>query len=641
MLSGPRSDRLAEWGVTLPPTGFSSPGEELPPYPVMEEDLSRTITMPNKMTLEDSPMIQDASSVPPPFNAQAGSSKASGAIGMEKQSSSTGSIGGIEWVDWMDSYKMFKAAKIRAEQEKAAAEVAASSPPTIAPVTASVLHSPTYHEGSGLQRHLTVPAESTIDESAISLTPTTSRDEYITPGGGNHGQMGKRSMSIRSTLSSLDPRMSPIQKRNSMFERQRQSSGSSARSSVDASGSSSSGVMRPKKNLVAKMEGWWNAVKSNFTEPPNAPHRPSNLGAYVQHRIPSAPQSRRESQVPSVARPDPVHLSAPTESSRQEVRRSSGSGDSNNSLRQAVSHADLRSRNVSVGFEALSLQDSAQIHGSKSADLAKLSRQASVDMPPPPNPEPSRDLSGPQQTSPAQEDPPMLAPRSSSGLEARRKQPQLRLELEPHILTISTGTSSRTDSDSGKSMPSRPGGGAFQRASQATSRSSSYGQTLSGPGLTPGVPHWDQTPSPIFALGSPPEIRPAGGSSLGRSSVSQPEAENPVLPGSEITIASVRRHIRHRLNAAKDACDVTLKKTIDAITRYAEERRSADQDVVDDSQPDFFDGISSSPMPDVDDRDGDHAKDARVAEGVVQWRSGKLESSTCIPMYAHRTRSYI
>ena len=110
--------------------------------------------------------------------------------------------------------------------------------------------------------------------------------------------------------------------------------------------------------------------------------------------------------------------------------------------------------------------------------------------------------------------------------------------------------------------------GSSSRPTENNSRSSSYGQSFVGAGLTPGVPKWDQTPSPIFALSS--EAQAAN-------------EDRPVAPGAEITVASVRRHVKQRINAAKDACDKAM----------------------DDVPQDYFEKIGDSPFMDTEDSENE------------------------------------
>ncbi|KAK4684867.1 serine/threonine-protein kinase RIM15, partial [Tremellales sp. Uapishka_1] len=554
MLAPPRDDRQTEWEAPTPLSSSFQPGEDLPPLPVFPA-LTHIVTLPEH--------LRDRA--PGPSTPR---DKTAHSIGMEKQASAAGSINGIEWVDWMDSYKMFKEAKIRAEKEAAAMAESEGSP------SASVRHLPLAKEGEGGDAG-----------SIIGLSPTTSRDETgVTP----HG-FRRRSLSVRSQLSLFEGKLSPNQKKNSFFERPRQTSGTSTKSSLD-------GVLnagKKKKNLVNKMEGWWNAVKSNFTpEAQHQPHRPSNLGGYVQQqRIPSAPQSRRGSEMPFLPPRDAVHL-APDFQRRD-------SANSQRSLRQAMSHAELRSRSAHGGMD---VDGAASIIGSTSADIAKLSRRSSgEDVHWSPTVMPVRPTSTVQEESSNPSRPTsVLDTRVPSGLEARRKQQPLRLELEPHTLAPSRTSARSVHSDSSSQQRVPKTAHPLQRTSQQTSsRSSSYGQTLYGPGLTPGVPSWDQTPSPIFALNS------------GRAQ----REEQPVAPGSEITIASVRRHIKHRLNAAKETCDQTLKKTVDAITKYAEERKSGEEE---DVPLDYFDGINEPMYMEADGGDtGAEMVDSLEIEGSL------------------------
>jgi serine/threonine-protein kinase RIM15 len=105
---------------------------------------------------------------------------------------------------------------------------------------------------------------------------------------------------------------------------------------------------------------------------------------------------------------------------------------------------------------------------------------------------------------------------------------------------------------------------------------------MHGPGLTPGVPRRDQTPSPIFAVDT---------------NEREARENRPVAPGADITIASVRRHVKHRMNAAKEACDAKLTETINQITTFAEEQRR--EEMIEPTPPDeqaqdYFESMSDS-----------------------------------------------
>ena len=323
MLAAPRVDRQAEWELkVLSPTAVSSPGEDLPPFPLVVNDMKRFETLQ-----EDEPKEQiDDGKGQPPLYSNTGPSRftavtGTGGVGMEKQASASVMVAGIEWVDWYDCYKNFKEAKIRAEAEAAKVKAQREDSPR-----------ERYRTMRSYDGQMASPKEidlgSNFDTSSTAgLTPTTSRDEE----GGAQSGLRQRSMSIRSTLSAIDPKLSPTPKRAIGFERPRQSSSGSTRS-TEVSSLTNGG--KKKKNLVNKMEGWWKAVKSNFVpEGQHQPHRPSNLGPHISRRIPSLPENRRDSETSPITTPQPALL-AP-ESIRQ---------DSSPSLRQASSYANLQSR---------------------------------------------------------------------------------------------------------------------------------------------------------------------------------------------------------------------------------------------------------------------------------------------------------
>ncbi|WWC88163.1 uncharacterized protein L201_003068 [Kwoniella dendrophila CBS 6074] len=571
MLAAPRAFRQAQWGdLDGSPSAASSPGEDLPPIPATMHELTRAVSIPAE---SPGPKVYDRSTGPGPVHSNVGPSRFSAAPAgmemgshMERQSSASGTIGGIEWVDWMDCYKRYKEAKIRAEAETAKRASFVAESPVIPTLTAPIPEEP-----SRLSQDLDATPQPNYDtSSAIALTPTTSRDDFGPPPS-TSGSLRRRSLSIKSTLSLIDPKLSPISKRSTLHERHRASSGSSVKTDSSTSGNG----QKKKKNLVSKMEGWWNAVKSNFVPEENHPHRPSTLGHHTQNRVPSEPNSRRPSEIPSIH--SQATLLAP------EARR-----DSALSLRPVVSHAELRPRMIHHDAH-----DTASIVGSTSADIAHLSRQSSEETTMPPS-LPHMPIRHP---STVPEEPSFPPSRGSGSLEARRRQPNLRLDLESNVLSQ---PSSHSDSSASLSQPRMVplGKSPFDRPSQATSRSSSFGQSL-GPGLTPGVPRWDQTPSPVYALGQ--ERRGS-------------DENRPVAPGADITVASVRKHIKHRLTAAKEICDTTLKKTIEAITGFVERQRE-EEDATEEIPVDYFDALNMNDSPLIDTETESEAGERLESEG--------------------------
>ena len=541
-------------------------GEDLPPFPSPTPmvPLNRVTTQPD---LNDpSPKSQATESFPGPSSIVV----PTGGFDMGRQNSASGTIGGIEWVDWYDCYKRYKEEKIRAEAEAARAKI----PPIGENATddggtaqTSSTTSPTTAEGAIKLSDSYSSAMAAQDTSALALTPMTSRDEFGMPTG-----LRKRSMSIRSSLSAMDPSRSPSQKRTSIFERSRQASAGSARSTAD----SASSAVKRRKNLVTKMEGWWNAVKSNFsTDSPQLAQTGMAL-APPHTRIPSAPASRRVSHntsAPSVPPAPPVALLAP-----QPLGHRQPSGQS---LRGATSNNELRS--ASGKFDAQHLQEAANIVSSTSADIAQIYRDVSRDS----LSRPSMSSSG-RKPSMVPEEPSPLPSRTTSSLEVRRKGgPNLRLDLEPSMFA-------RPPQARATSSETAPAG----RTTTAFSSSQSSSVPYMTAGLTPGAPRWDETPSPLFAV------------STESNSPAVLKEDRPVAPGAETTVANVRRHIKHRLEAAKVACDHTLRKTIGIITRFvgeqkAQEQAEALQKAMEDQPRDYFSAMSESPLIDAEESEAE------------------------------------
>lgn len=385
MLAARRADRQSEWGQldVSGGTAASSPGEDIPATGSLDAfscaisgTLGPSASMPSTQTpnpsllglsshgAEDNEMREEAGSCTKhQFNA--------GAAG----------VGDIEWVDWMDCYKGYKEMKIKAEAEAMKAE------------TSKAGDSPAFETKQLGYEHATRPSlqeerrpaerahgrrfsdqEVTISSRksgekipvTLTLTPTVSRDSQ---GGSLHGSMKRQSLSFKNLIA-VEPRMSPTQRRSSFFERQRQSSGSSTKtdhSSVFGSGSGSGSGLMKKKNLVSKMEGWWNAVKSNFV-PEHPPGRPG--GHSNQGRVNHSP--KRRGSIPSITQLKSAYLAPEPAALR---------GSPNLPLRQVISHNELRQRPQGDNH-----YESASVLDSTPADIARLSRNSSSEtaMPDPP-----------------------------------------------------------------------------------------------------------------------------------------------------------------------------------------------------------------------------------------------------------------
>lgn len=477
-----------------------------------------------------------------------------GGVKMEKQVSATGSITGIEWVDWYDCYKAYKAEKIRAEAStKASSEDATAGSPIV----------PT--AGDSQSKHDPLPSSTLMVGESTAPIPVTSRDEStpsLQPSQSGSLAFRRRSLSIRSTISAIDHKMSsPNPKRSSVLERPRQSSGGSTKSSI--AGDSQFSALKRKKNLnlVNKMEGWWNAVKSNFN--PDPPESPAHLSSTGPHpRTPSAPQSRRGSRRSSRTLIDDS-LAVP-ESGRQ-----ISTASSSRSLRRApVSQIDFHGGETATS----------------SATVPFSALKPTASLPPPP-------LAHME---------PLSLPASDKavrrGLESRRNQPSLRLVLEPAALGIHSMEPASLPRAIGTVPQDIRPESAFSSFPPSDSRPSSYGSV-------PGFSKRDPTPA---ALASNPS--------------SHPDKDNkPVAPGAEVTVASVRQHVKQRLNAAKVQCDDTLRRIMATISAFEEERLATE--VIEDQRRDYFDTFSDSPIMDPADSEDDNIPP------IGSCRSDQIESA--------------
>ncbi|OXC70861.1 hypothetical protein AYX13_00277 [Cryptococcus neoformans] len=559
MLAARRADRQSEWGQLVSGgTAASSPGEDIPATSSLDAfscaisgTLGPSTSMPSTQT--PNPSLLGLSSHGVEDNELR---EAAGSSTKHQSNAGAAGVGDIEWVDWMDCYKGYKEMKIKAEAEAMRAKTPkASDNPIFETKQLGYEHAtrPSLqeerrpaeraHARRFSDQEVTISSQKSGEKipMTLTLTPTVSRDSQ---GGSLHGSMKRQSLSFKNLIA-VEPRMSPTQRRSSFFERQRQSSGSSTKtdhSYVLGSGSGSGTGLMKKKNLVSKMEGWWNAVKSNFV-PEHPPGRPG--GERTQGRVNRLP--KRSGSIPSITQPESAYLAPEPAALR---------GSPNLPLRQVISHNELRQRSQRDDhYETASVLDSTP------ADTARLSRNSSAEtaMPIPqhmlvPPPPPVRHASTVTEVTEEPSNPPSRQePPIHTSLEARRRQPNLRLELEPHTLAQPSPHSSNSSSSQPRMVPL----GMPLRLSESSLKSSLYGQSL-GPGLTPGAPRWDQTPSPVHTFS--------------QHHVEDKE-DKPVAPGAELTVGSVRNHIRRRLNGAKEACDASLRRTVNSITKFVEQER--------------------------------------------------------------------
>jgi serine/threonine-protein kinase RIM15 len=460
----------------------------------------------------------------------------------------------IEWVDWMDEYKRYKEAKIRAEQAEQQVEIERTAGDLlIAP--AHRTESPDQASGPVERERerqgsadAAIPSTSTNEDAASRPSYSPRKSEDNRPNPVSRLQLS-RTISLsyggnKGTASSSNDQKASLFK-NDFGMVSRQPSLHSTRSSVFPG--------RKKKNIAAKMEGWWSAVKSNFSNPQHHSQQdmPDRYGSEspvrrtpTPRKLPSAPSSRRGSAVP---------VDNPSLPARQKTSRETDDISDHHLLRTATSHTNLQQLEVDHEQSIMSAapanpSEKAQVPDSGTSTVTTLTPGMVI------RPLPVSRLSSDVQNT--------FKPSTPSSLEARRRQPPLSLKLENNVLApprlhgrqnsnMSSGAS--TSNSSG-----RPGNHSHSRQeSHASSGVYSTGVN------TPGFHHWDQTPSPLMSLNAtrPEQSDP----------VPDPNNGVPNLGNNDFTLASVRRHVRHRLTVAKEGCDRELRFIVSDITAFVEE----------------------------------------------------------------------
>ena len=471
-------------------------------------------------------------------------------------------INEIEWVDWMDEYKRYKEAKIRAEQaEQSEAEVARAiggEPQDVKTASpSSIQESPPIRDFEDLQPAsdpVTTSRESVPPPSSSIIEPEPERPPY-SPRKSEEGRSSVPSrLALSRTLSlSYGAKSSTSSALDTKASSHRGDFGIISRHPSMHSARSIAFPGKKKKNIAAKMEGWWSAVKSNFGNQPEGSHH-NNSDRYgsesprrrapTPRKLPSAPSSRRGSTAP-VDSP-----SLPTK--REAVKADELS--SHHLLRTAMSHTSLQQLEQDSMVAATAVPVGTNIEQIESLSSAPAAPPSSAIPGVIAKPLPVSRLSSDHMST-------FRAP-SSSSLEARRRQPPLSLKLENNVL-IPPRLHGRQNSNlsSGASTSNSSNRAPFASHSRQDSHASSG--VLSTGNHTPGFHHWDQTPSPLMALNATRPEASYAEQELG-SSMTGPN-------NTEFTLASVRKHVRHRLTVAKEGCDRELRFIVSDITAFVEE----------------------------------------------------------------------
>ncbi|PWN29826.1 hypothetical protein BDZ90DRAFT_278074 [Jaminaea rosea] len=487
------------------------------------------------------------------------------------------SAGEIEWVDWLDEYRKMKEAKLQSERESEAVGEAVGEDASVGPTTQASKQEPSStvsqppvtalpsssSMGSHAQSSSSPPRQvSAPTPPAVSASSSTTLLAGGTPRRPSepplHQQQSRSSFNttldtttaspLRSSSSSQKPSrnlsLSPMSSRFAHVH--------AAPSS--GSGSSSSWTNRRRnRNLGSRIEAWWGSVKtglsSSLQSPPplqrnkGFPSSPGGAyGATMRHASHSGGLSGRalKPRPAVIAPPPPAATSFPT----KEPASSSSSS-------RAMPDAWVASVTTPSQLSLQTLRE------------ARPEAQAAGQ--------------------PRQERPSHDSGSSSLGstTASRRKQPHLSLNLDK-------GTSSFDARE-------------FEGISQAihTGRSSNSGPRTSSPLSQGPSPRHVSHPLPVKEEDSPAAGEQQQQQSLGeafRSNVSSPKQkpERPSLPerassetrgaaapqqgggggapptSKEITIRSIRHHIRHRLAASKESCDKELRKIVRAVNAFVE-----------------------------------------------------------------------
>jgi serine/threonine-protein kinase RIM15 len=457
----------------------------------------------------------------------------------------------IEWVDWMDEYKRYKEAKIRAQQvgrnEKEDEERVAHDPSA-----SSGLRTASPEEVIATPRPERQASGDTVASSNSATGDVVSRPSYSPRKSEDARPNASSRLHLARTLSLSHGGQSVTSSGSSDAKANLFKSDFGMVSRQPSLQSTRSGAFpgRKKKNIAAKMEGWWSAVKSTLTNPQHqssyettnrygseSPHRHT----LIPRKPPSAPSSRRGSAVP-------------VDSSSLPVKREpliANEVPNHHALRTATSHTNLHQ----LQEDLLDPRSVDLAGGSNKTTPRDTELAASVDVVAGlvVRPLPISRLSSEHQMS--------FQPSPPSSLEARRRQPPLSLKLENNVLVPprlqgrqSSNLSSGASTSDSSARPSFPSHG--RQESHASSAAYSAG------GIAPGFRHWDQTPSPLMSL------------STNRPEVSildqQPGHRANSTDGADSTLASVRRHVRHRLTVAKEGCDRELRFIVSDITAFVE-----------------------------------------------------------------------
>lgn len=501
----------------------------------------------------------------------------------------------IEWVDWLDEYRKMKEAKLQSEREEAEnrrrAERKEPADENRSNVGAQPEEAGSSSETAGAElaepegKDIANRRQSGLPRPTHKTTAETRRSLSLMPG-------------QRFDMALGHGHPSPPHKRTSLFpEKQRTISLSPITSRIASSGSQStssmsSSVTRKKRNLGGKIEAWWSAVKSGFGGQSGDEYKDT-----MSTRTASSQHSPRTYLDVGPATPS-IFGAASFGNAHARVH-------TNNSPQQAES---VRSLRPATSAQELKDQRRSKQGGGGGAEPDRSSRDVTTTADAPVEKERSSRSSsrGSEETTgrdPSKRRFPPLSLNLEKGLSAfdssafdgvtddrspsTGRSHAMSQTAEPSMSAMSSqflrSPSMQTESDRpSPSVPTRP----------ATPGSPADGRALSRP--------WRPTPTPTHTSSVPGSDQEGdgGGSGSGKA----PSRDGRGLSSKDITVNSIRQHIRHRLASSKESCDKELKKIVLAINAFVEETLQYREDEGEDGEDEIEevaldDGASDVPLP--------------------------------------------
>lgn len=540
----------------------------------------------------------------------------------------------IEWVDWLDEYRKMKEAKLRSELEESEREAeeevealtqvaskldlnkdeeerrdsveAASKPQetSSSSSTATRLPTPKGHE-LGMRRPSQPPQKrptppstaASANDSRRSLSLASGqRSDFLSSSLGPSS--GAAAMAAHSQAMGSSPikRSSVIQDtKNRTISLSPYTSRIASTSSATSTASGVTGSGKKKRNLGGKIEAWWSAVKTGFGAPnaeavygkgrqqppfrmpvtPSSSERPSHSPRSSPRRDHSSPRlgganEKNKGDLPTLSSSF-AGMSFGSPHSRSQTGGHANPAASNQSVHTLRAASSVQDLSAAVKDQGSSDTETGVATGSSLVDVDHQSHLGA----PSKEPRASSSSKGSDETT------------SAGG--RKRQHPHLSLNLEKGLSSFDAGAfeglGSGRHTPSSRSGPSSSDRGPLSAASSRSPLSATNfkGDTMQQQQQEPPSPRdtrrlsraWNPTsihPGSENKVVTPvEEDRQSQSSPVPRDSSTSRRPGGNALSSKDITINSIRHHIRHRLAASKESCDKELRKIVVAINLFVEE----------------------------------------------------------------------